>query len=84
MAQAADGVIAFRRKTGKGHDEEWRALQRELLETKTSLKQAYGGFNTFSDPDLVEFYVYEINALQARYAYLLRRIKTIDRQKAGA
>ena len=30
------------------------------------------------DPDLIESYVFEINALQARYSYLLRRVKELE------
>ena len=40
--------------------------------------RAYSGFNTAHDPDLIESYVFEINALQARYSYLLRRVKELD------
>ena len=40
--------------------------------------QAYAGFNAAKDPDLIESYVFEINALQARYSYLLRRVKELD------
>ena len=39
---------------------------------------AAGGFNAAKDPDLIESYVFEINALQARYSYLLRRVKELD------
>ena len=34
--------------------------------------------NTTCDSDLIESYVYEINALQARYNYLLRRFKALE------
>lgn len=34
--------------------------------------------NAAKDPDLIESYVFEINALQARYSYLLRRVKELD------
>ena len=30
------------------------------------------------DSDLIESYVFEINALQARYNYLLRRVKELE------
>ena len=46
--------------------------------SRTLLSQAYGGFNTTSDKDLIESYVFEINALQARYNYLLRRVKELE------
>ena len=62
-----------------------RALQKERQELKSSLShtralinQAYGGFNSTCDSDLIESYVYEINALQARYNYLLRRFKDLE------
>ena len=47
-------------------------------QTRLLIAQAYSGFNTAHDPDLIESYVFEINALQARYSYLLRRVKELD------
>ena len=47
-------------------------------EERRLLNQAYCGFNTHSDPDLVESYVFEINALQSRYSYLVRRMKDLE------
>ena len=59
-----------------------QAERRELLEsmadTRRLLAQAYQGFNAHSDPDLVESYVYEINALESRYSYLVRRMKDLE------
>ena len=57
---------------------ERQELMRSLNQTRTLINQAYGGFNTTSDSDLIESYVYEINALQARYNYLLRRFKDLE------
>ncbi len=53
-------------------------LEQSLQETKILIAQAYAGFNSAVDPDLVESYVYEIQSLQARYSYLLRRRKALD------
>ena len=55
-----------------------RELMDSLNHTKTLINQAYGGFNTASDSDLIESYVFEINALQARYNYLLRQVKELE------
>ena len=49
-----------------------------LSRTRTLIAQAYSCFNSAHDPDLIESYVFEINALQSRYSYLLRRVKEID------
>ena len=57
---------------------EKQELMNSLSRTRTLINQAYGGFNTTSDSDLIESYVYEINALQARYNYLLRRLKQLE------
>ena len=52
-------------------------LEESLQEVRTRLAQAYAGFNFADDGELVESYVYEIQALQARYSYLLRRRKAL-------
>ena len=55
---------------------EHAAREAERQELLASL--AYGGFNTVSDSDLIESYVFEIKALQSRYDYLLRRVKELE------
>ena len=59
-------------------DMERRELMASLASTRTLINQAYGSFNSVSDGDLIESYVFEINALQARYNYLLRRVKELE------
>ena len=59
-------------------EEERRDLTSSLSHTRTLINQAYSGFNMASDSDLIESYVFEINALQARYNYLLRRVKDLE------
>ena len=57
---------------------ERRELMASLSHTRALINQAYGGFNSVSDSDLIESYVFEINALQARYNSLLRRVKELE------
>ena len=57
---------------------ERRALLRNLDETKEALDLAHAGFNQTGDPDLMEFYLFEISALRARHTYLLRRLKALE------
>ena len=59
-------------------EEERRDLMNSLSHTRTLIHQAYGGFNSASDGDLIESYVFEINALHARYNYLLRKVKELE------
>lgn len=65
-------------RTSPALEEERRELISSLAHTRTLINQAYSGFNTASDGDLIESYVFEINSLQARYNYLLRRVKDLE------
>ena len=76
MAQPAHA--SFFRRRPSPRDTERRELIASLASTRTLITQAYGSFNNVSDSDLIESYVFEINALQARYNYLLRRVKELE------
>lgn len=66
------------RRGDPAREEARQELLQSLAHTRTLINQAYGGFNTASDNDLIESYVFEINSLQARYNYLLRRVKELE------
>ena len=68
----------FTRAGDRARQTERQELMSALAQTRTLINQAYGSFNTVSDADLIESYVFEINALQARYNYLLRRVKELE------
>ena len=71
-------VFFPRRRRGEAEDPERQGLLGGLGQTRALIAQAYAGFNAAKDPDLIESYVFEINALQARYSYLLRRVKELE------
>ena len=71
-------VFPLRRCTPSPKECERNELQKELSRTRVLTNQAYSCFNTANDDELIESYVYEINALQARYNYLLRRLKQLE------
>ena len=77
MMEAAR-IFQPRRRADSAREREKRELMDSLANTRTLISQAYSGFNTVSDQDLIESYVFEINALQARYNYLLRRVKEME------
>lgn len=77
MAETAR-AFALGRKRKNQQDTERQVLLDGLVRTRTLIAQAYSSFNTASDPDLIESYVFEINALQSRYSYLLRRVKELE------
>lgn len=59
-------------------EQERQDLMSALSSTQALIHQAYGGFNTTCDEDLIESYVFEINSLHARYNYLIRRFKELE------
>lgn len=70
-------LSSARRRERAAREAERRELIASLASTRALIQQAYGGFNTVSDSDLIESYVFEIKALQSRYDYLLRRVKEL-------
>lgn len=69
-----------RKKQSSLWEQERAGLETSMAETRHALTQAYAGFNATTDPELVESFVYEIRALQARYSYLIRRRKALEKQ----
>lgn len=69
-------AFSLRRKPTSS-DERTQLLQ-SLAHTRLLIRQAYSGFDNAGDQELIESFVYEINALQARYSYLLRRVKELE------
>ncbi|MBQ9647259.1 MAG: DUF2508 family protein [Oscillospiraceae bacterium] len=66
-------IHRFRRDVAR--DAGMQDLFNELSDMRTALEDAYLRFNTTTEPELVDACVYEINAAQSRYNYLLRLIK---------
>ena len=57
-------------------------LLSDLKLTKTALDDAYSNFEQVVDPELVESYIYEVNAVQKRYHFLLKQVQLLDLQNA--
>ncbi len=71
-------AFPFRRTQDARRMLERQELMNNLSATQVLIQQAYTGFNYASDRDLIDSYVFEITALQSRYAYLLRRVKELE------
>lgn len=54
----------------------------DLKRTKTALDDAYTNFENAVDPDLVDSYIYEVNAVQKRYLFLLKQVQMLEMQNA--
>ena len=59
-------------------DENYRRLLDNLTETKHNLDLAYQNFENATDPELIDSYIYELNAIQMRYRFFLSRVKSYE------
>lgn len=51
----------------------------EINKTKIALEAAYSNFENVVDPDLIDSCIYEMNAIQNRYKYLLKQAKACNK-----
>ncbi len=50
----------------------------DIEKTKCELQLAYSNFENVVDPDLIDSCIYQVNAVQLRYKFLLSRVKQIE------
>lgn len=53
-------------------------LVNELAATKSAMDLIYSNFENVVDPDLIDCCIYEMNAVQKRYKFLLNRVKQLE------
>ena len=56
-------------------------LIRQSEVSKTAILSAQNQFEQVVDPTLIECYIYELNAAQLRYQFLLRNLKMRETQE---
>lgn len=54
---------------------EERRLRREIEQTQGAIDTARNHFEQVVDPTLIDCYIYELNAAQLRYQFLLQNFK---------
>lgn len=52
-------------------------LKKSLLEAQKCLENAYIGLDAVDDPDMIDSYIYELNAAYLRYQIILRDMKEL-------
>ncbi len=55
---------------------EMRVLREEIARTQWAIDAARNHFEQVVDPTLIDCYIYELNAAQLRYQFLLRKLKS--------
>ncbi len=63
-------------------ESKYGSLVSDIEKIKVALDSAYSNFENVSDPDLIDSYIYEVNAMQKRYKFLLRQAKEIDKKSS--
>ncbi|WP_455715982.1 YaaL family protein [Anaerosporobacter sp.] len=66
------------KKKSKLRRKEEELLRLEISRAKLALESAYSNFENVVDPDLIDCYIYEVNAVQKRYKYLLKQAKLLS------
>lgn len=59
---------------------EWEILSYQIKNTQLALETAYSNFDNVTDPELIDSIIYEVNAIQQRYQYLIQQLKALDSQ----
>ena len=65
-------------KLAKKLAKEEAALRDEIRRAQIALDCAYSNFENVVDPDLIDSCIYEMNAVQNRYKFLLKLAKEYD------
>ncbi len=72
-------MISVLRRRKDPRREQIEAVSEELRRISEELEASDARFNEVSDSDLVEAMIFERSALSARYSYLLKELKRLER-----
>lgn len=53
-------------------------LLEDIAKTKCALDNAYSNFENAVNPDLIDCYIYEVNAVQKRYKFLMELARQLE------
>ena len=70
-------MFQFHKQASKP-DPNYLNLADHLAKTKSQLELAYQNFENATEPELIDCYIYEVNAIQMRYKFLLARLKSYE------
>lgn len=64
-------------------DKDEKRLLNDLKLARAELEIAYSGFDNVTDPDLIDCYIYKVNAVLMRYKFLMQKAIELDIVKAA-
>ena len=72
-------VILKKKKAKNDVSDNKRQLLEELRETKNAMDTAYANLSYVVEPELIDCCIYELNAIQLRYKFILTQVKNIEK-----
>ncbi len=59
-------------------DKVYCGLLEDLNKTEVDLANAYSNLEYMIEPDLIDYYIYQVKAVQMRHKFLLGRMKQLE------
>ena len=59
-------------------DPQYTLLLKDLYKTRSELANAYSNLEYMTDPDLIDYYIYQVKAAQMRHKFLLTKVKQFE------
>lgn len=72
-------LMSKKKKEKTRQEENHEQLLRELEAAKTAMDTAYANLAYVVEPDLIDCCIYELNAIQLRYKFILTQVKNIEK-----
>jgi hypothetical protein len=71
---------AIKKETGEAIyiSMERQRLMQDMERAKEDMAAAYANFDNVTDPDLIDCYIYEVNAVLKRYKFLIEQAEKLD------
>lgn len=74
-------VILKKKKAKNDMSDNKKQLLEELRETKNAMDTAYANLSYVVEPELIDCCIYELNAIQLRYKFILSQVKNSEMSK---
>ena len=73
--------MRFINKKSAPNKERTKELKKQIMASQTAILSAQNQFEQVVDPALIDCYIYELNAAQLRYQFLLQSLKKRELQE---
>lgn len=75
-------MVFLKKAKKEGNSFQRQSLIDDIEQTKSDLESAYLNFQNVVDPDLIDCYIFEVNAAQKRYKFLMECMRKMNEEMA--